>query len=205
MVLAGNKEGQVNLNMMEFVDSIWFHNRMYAFISAMVQAIDNVDNPSPEAVQMMAGGLWAKLSMQTREYYRWANQNFNAFIEDYKGFVKNQIGKNPEYVPHSDSVKEVHRTIIKWILPRWLDFKLGRPTTCWHIDNTDPINSYDPIKVKERYGIGKKHFTEEQEKAALERKAAKAAHRESNSEVGSHDHHGIPGVRALSKEDLELF
>ena len=179
MILAGNLEGQVNVNIFEFINSNWFYNRMCRFISSMCECFTNTDNPSPEAAQYMKA---AKEIMKTRAvtkvYYQWANANFDKFIEDYRGYVNKIYGKNPNYICYSeDGVRNVHRLVVKTILPRWLDFKLGRPTTTWHIDNTNPIETYDIEAIKERYGIGKKHYTEEQERIALERRAAKTADR----------------------------
>lgn len=207
MILAGNLEGQVNVNLFEFVNSDWFYNRIHRFIDSMCECFTNTSNPSPEAAQYMkAAKEIMRTSAVTKGYYQWANANFERFIEDYKGYINKEYGKDPNYVCYSeDGIKSVHRMVVKHILPRWLDFRLGRPTTIWHINNTDPIESYDIEAIKERYGIGKKHYTEEQEKIALERKAAKRAARESNGPTGLNDHPNIPGIRALSPQDLELF
>ena len=59
--------------------------------------------------------------------------------------------------------------------------------------------------IKEGDCIGKKHYTEEQERIALERRAAKTADRKPDGSTGPNDYPNIPGVRTLSPQDLELF
>lgn len=207
MILAGDKEGQVNVSILEFIHSEWFRSRLYKYILAMNECFINTTSPTPEAMQYMA---IAKQIMRTNavcvKYCKWALGNFDTFIDDYIKYIENDCGVIEGYVPYSTpGVKWLHKQIMKNILPRWLDYRLGRPSTIWHIDNTDQYNSYDQEQIKIRYGIGKKHFSEETERRVLKQKAAARAARESNSKAGPDNNNDGSGVRTLSPQDLELF
>lgn len=208
MQLAGNQEGQANVNMFEFIDSGWFKTAVKEYFQGLCNCWANINTGNAlENKFFKDAKLFLQTEQQTKQYIQWANSHIDEFIKDYRGYIAYLCGNNPDYVPQSvTAVARVHKTIVmKELLQAWLDRKLNRDTN-WIIDNTDPLREYNVDLIRERYGIGKKHYTEEDEKAAKANSSSNEGNPgKSNGKAKPYNRFGIPGIRTLSPSDLELF
>ena len=204
MLFAGEQPGQVRITMFEFIDSDYFKESIQTHLQAISESIENVSTNNPKSLQYMkAPSLVTGLSLPSKAYIKWANSNIEEFVKDYRGYIQKLTGLNPGFVGQStEGVKAVHRLIMHNVLPLWLDKKLNRQTA-WHIDNTDPTQEYDLQSIRERYGIGKNKAG--YPSPLLEQGSNGRIGEKSNSKIKQNDRNGVPGIRTLSDEDLELF